>query len=574
MTFPPPQERPVHPSRQNRIRRAVARTTVLALAGVMLLAAGPRAFAANVDVDACIRVLENPGSTGQQREAALEKLIDAGPAASKAIPVLTGVLKTGTNLERDYATGILGQLGKAGGPALPALDAAARSDPDSDIRQLAAEAARKIRDAGGKPSSAEPARPAGNYHATKPTGTTGSGAAAGSSARLTAGGRLPAGYRTVAHKGPGTILVADLPAGKSATDVLREVVAAIADLFDAPPDLAGGVRNQPDTQAQGIFAAKFKGKAVRGLVFTGLGKRGAWAAVFVAEPESLAANLTAMVDAVRAQAPARVQWARQTLPGGAGWLTLPGGWRITGAANGAVDAVGPDGAEVDLGLAFTCNTPAYARQLAAMGIRGAAPVANYGRPQDVLGPVLHHFSLIANATGQPTEEVDKIIEVAPLRANRGRQAAYIHATTTRALRGREQQREVLYLVMTAPISNQQWMFYESRVSAPPAVFADDLPTLLAIWRGWKVSDKVFAQRMRLAMDSMSKVTEMIQQASLARSRATMSGAEAWDQVIRGYGYIINQKTGKTMWANSNLVTQLLKKLNTDPGRTGQWAIWK
>ncbi len=67
-----------------------------------------------------------------------------GAEAAPAVPVLTEVLKHEGEGARRYAAQSLGKIGKAAAAALPALRELAGNDPDSRVREWAAEAVKEI----------------------------------------------------------------------------------------------------------------------------------------------------------------------------------------------------------------------------------------------------------------------------------------------------------------------------------------------------------------------------------------------------------------------------------------------
>jgi HEAT repeat protein len=93
---------------------------------------------------ALIRVLKGQSNNYRLREAAIGALAKMGTGTSAAMEVLTAELTRKPSLCPQEAAYALGEMGPAAQAAVPALEAALKSDNDW-VRRAAAEALKKIR---------------------------------------------------------------------------------------------------------------------------------------------------------------------------------------------------------------------------------------------------------------------------------------------------------------------------------------------------------------------------------------------------------------------------------------------
>ena len=142
------------------------------------------------------------------------------------------------------------------------------------------------------------------------------------------------------------------------------------------PTIAGAFADVKDLRGGASFTAKVRDRAIKGMILVGIGEKGGAITVVFDSADAPQRNLAAL--AAAAQPQPELKWDDAHLPDGSGTMKLPTGWRITGAANGAVDVVGPEGQSIELGLAYPVVTPeadrAFKQQQIALGIRPAPSV--------------------------------------------------------------------------------------------------------------------------------------------------------------------------------------------------------
>lgn len=254
-------------------------------------------------------------------------------------------------------------------------------------------------------------------------------------------------------------------------------------------------------------------------------------------------------------------------------MKLPTGYRITGAANGAVDVVGPSGQAIELGLAYPITTPeamrAFEQQQIALGIRPGprtVPVAPYpADPVSALKEMVPVFSHTAEAAGAAPIALEKIIEVAPTQGLPGGKAAFMHLTALQGKGDAAVRYHTVGLVSYGATGAGQWLYYTSYVTAPEATFARDLPVMMQIWGSWKVSDAVLQARLKKAMEDMKSAGEMMKQSQAYASKVRSNSNADFDEMIRGYRTVEDTETGERHEANLGWVDNIVDKMNQNAG---------
>ena len=283
---------------------------------------------------------------------------------------------------------------------------------------------------------------------------------------------------------------------KSAKALLPQAIADLSTYLGVKPSVAGGFADNKDLRGGASFTARGRDCAIKGMIFVGIGEKGGAITVVLDAADAPMRNLAAL--AAAAIPPAELKWEDARLPDGSGTMKLPTGWRITGAANGAADVVGPAGQALELGLAYPVTTPeamrAFQQQQIAVGIRPSppsVPVAPYPadavKAVEIMAPIL---SKAAEAAGAAPVSIDKIIESAPTTPLPGGSAAFVHVLANIGKGDAAVRYHSLGVVSIAPTGPGQWLYYTSYVTAPETTFARDLPTMMQIWASWKVSDQV------------------------------------------------------------------------------------
>ena len=295
--------------------------------------------------------------------------------------------------------------------------------------------------------------------------------------------------------------------------------------------------------------------------------------VLFADPQDFARELPGLLKVACpsvAARPARpVNWHVASIPDGSGQLRVPDGWQVTGGQKGMVDVTGPHGSSANLGTWAPIMTPAAVQ---GMPITPQMVVAPYCSPEDALEQVVPRMMAAVAAQGfaVPTLQNVKVLEkqaldwfTAPGTAGGDAKLIFWQADCT--LAGQTAKAYSLSLIYTAPIDMTQWLYYSSSVTAPAEHFAEDLPLLLGIWQSWKVDDRVFAERLQNAANSMRQVGEIIRSTTDNRTRAQEHANAAWDHVIRGDWPVEDTQTGRRADVDNMDLNLVVENLNREAG---------
>ena len=380
-----------------------------------------------------------------------------------------------------------------------------------------------------------------------------------------------AGFTLVARNGPmGQALTATIPNASSARAALRSALRAAAGQFDSAPILVGAYADPRDQQMQALFSATQRGGRVTGFLMTAVENGNARAALVFDAAGQVQRSVPVLMRALAAGEPAaggtrpasggggaRPQPLTQTMfPDGSGTIGLAAGWRIGSSWKGIVDAAGPQGQLLILG---------YYQQVMTTwsGPPPAIPGYILGPYRDPVSALQSYIDSYLKGALRRREATFRLIEQAPVPSNNGR-ASYISyevQVAGRAATG-------LAMVSTAPIDGSTWVYYMSSVSAPRERFAQDFPTLWAMWKSWSVNPAVFRERMDAALQSMRETHRLLQE-SYANTQQTYDRVNhAWSQTIRGVTTIEHIGTGWRGDVDTNYVDRLVRGLNE------QGADWR
>jgi hypothetical protein len=214
--------------------------------------------------------------------------------------------------------------------------------------------------------------------------------------------------------------------------------------------------------------------------------------------------------------PNTASWRRQSGGDGSTSVLLPtgGGWRVTGVAKGAADVRGPHGEAMEFGLGFPILTHPLVR-----GAQGT--YAPYMSPAQAMQWYAATSMKSQGAT---------VINRQPARSLTGRgQTEYV--VLSLPWPGNPSYK-LLALVSTSSISQYKWLLYMSYASAPADKFDEELPTMLAIWKNWKIDPAFQAERLAQIARTQAE-TRRIQagmEANITRLYDNVN--EGWDEIIR------------------------------------------
>lgn len=380
----------------------------------------------------------------------------------------------------------------------------------------------------------------------------------------------PQGFRRMRHgAGSGEVWVWDQGGGDSSRRALLETVNRLSGVFQERPVLHAIIGDAGDRETRALFSARHDGREVRGLLVAAGKERGFVSVCLFDTPADLPASFQPMVQAAAGQLPAMtmpepprsrpIAWQRVALPDGSGSMLLPSDWSIVGASKGMVDAVGPDGSMVSLGIHGPVLTPEMGQVYSQMpGATVRMPVAPYTDPVTALQNLFPQFGY------QAPQRILRLIESAPTPWPHGGQAAFIHFDWQQGQGSQARNHTSLALFGVMP-GYGQWTFYLSIVSAPSQLFSQNLPMLMEIWKNWQVADHVHQERMNKAAADMREIGNIIQQTHAQRQQSQDRMAANWTEVFRDQTFLGDTQLGERYSVPLTQVNDWTRELNRAAG---------
>ena len=368
--------------------------------------------------------------------------------------------------------------------------------------------------------------------------------------------------------GLGQLLLGSVSA-TSATDGLLRATEELLNYFDPYPIYLGGISDRQGTLIQAPFTATIDGLAVSGVAVAHLSSPGMADIGFALDvteraPQTmnglmreLGQHLPLPQPAAPAAAGPALTWHTVPFPDGSGRLSLPESWVLTSASQGMADASGPSGAEIHLGLWAPISTPEVAiNPMTGQPYPGilAAPLLN---PADAVGALFPQMF----ASFGTDYRVSSILDYAPTSTEVGGQSAFILWDAT--INGRTYRH--LGLVITSPVSYEQWLFYYSYVAALVESFSATLPTMMEIWGRWNINPALFRQRLQSAAQSMQETGQIIIDSFEANQQSIDGSAYSWSEAFRGDGIIRDTETGDEGSAALGWIDQTIGAMNQGAG---------
>ncbi|MBZ5601290.1 MAG: hypothetical protein LAO79_03190 [Acidobacteriia bacterium] len=369
---------------------------------------------------------------------------------------------------------------------------------------------------------------------------------------------LPAGFTVSAQSGStGRALTGSFAANASARRAFSAAWRMITPYFDSAPVLRAAAGDIKDQQVQAAFSGVYQGAPMRGFMFVSSSNGAGHAAILFDRADLFPRTVQILARQVAASLPrggqsnshpvAPMELTRTQLTDGSGWVSLAPGWKITGAYKGTVDTVGPNGEWMSLG--------GYSQVFAR-----TAP--NSGQMYGPLRPPWPALQLSYDVQFKGAlsrgETRMRLIEQAP-DMYPGGQAAWLHyeiQSGGKSYRG-------LAWVATANIPSDipMWFYYSSFCGAPSEQYPQALPTMIAQWKSWGVSQAVFRERMDAALRSMRETYQIIQDIHNNQTRAYSNANAAWDETIRGVTMIEDVTNRGRAEVTSNNAQWIVDEMN-------------
>jgi len=353
-------------------------------------------------------------------------------------------------------------------------------------------------------------------------------APAGSEEHSTAdGGPLPRrqppqGMIELQTGGVGRILTSRMSGTPSARKMLSALRIGVEGYFNEPPVVTAAFADAADQNLQAAFTARLGGAPVRGVMAIQMrGETGQATLIFdrwAAFPQTFARLAQGVGEQAGGTggggARQTVQLTPTRLPDGSGQISLPPGWRVTNSYKGTVDAVGPNGEMLGLGLPVAVNSPA------AGGLYPTVPTVDFS------DPVRAALGYAAFQRQQVT-----VLDSRPVQLQAAGRFAFIRFRTS--LNGQPYDGLGLYGIQ--PVDEIQGILYISYAVAPSRVFNESLPGMWAAWQSWGVSDAVLRERLSSAVNSMRETGDILTGSYWNRQDTYARVNRAWSDYIRDEG---------------------------------------
>lgn len=372
----------------------------------------------------------------------------------------------------------------------------------------------------------------------------------------------PGGFQVLPHQaGSGTALLRRGSGERSARRLAQDALQALAAGLDRAPRSLGGMASRDDDAALMSFVGHHRGTMVQGYVVVQISKQGGYTvAVAIDEPQRLAQTSAALLAAADAAvgggangggaagpSPYRnLPWSNVSF--GTGQVSLPQGFRVVGAYQGAVDIVGPNGEAASLGAASQVMTPQAAQQSMALGVRPQIYVAPATRdPVAAFRNVQPQIERAIASRGGGVVRLTQVREAE--RVPFGNFNAALVASDGAVSNGQRPYRKLSLVAVGGVMANGNWLYYNSEVYAPTELYPQALPVLLKIWNSWSVDKSVLMERLVSAAKSMRETNEILQGINSTRQQSQERLSNAWAQTMRGTVVINDADTGRrsTEW---------------------------
>ena len=392
----------------------------------------------------------------------------------------------------------------------------------------------------------------------------------------------PPGYQLLtAPQASGGLLLNQRQGVSSATALLRLGFREVAPFFDGQPQVVGGLRDEPDQYAEAAFQGSIRGTSVAGVTFAliagALGRIG-----FAFDtPNTLPQSLPRLLPLAGFQGRAGTgncpspgaNWQMVTYPDGSGQVALPAGWRITAANQGTLDAQGPHGRAV---VAFW--VPVFTRAAAAQKRAAQRQISGYVGvslpeaqvlvadpidPASALVAVRTQMSAVTRPMGLGGGRILRVIEATPVPVQGVglSQTGLVHVEFEE--NGLVQQ--ALAYVILGIIDAEQWMYWETSVSAPAACFAQNLPTLAQIATSARTADHVLQGRLDHAARTFQEIGDMAYHGHRNREQIRDRSHASWREQHVGTRIVEDMATGTRTTQDLAHSAELVRRLNQQEG---------
>lgn len=353
----------------------------------------------------------------------------------------------------------------------------------------------------------------------------------------------------------------------SATMAARGLLGGFRGYFDNTPAITAAFRDGADHRFQAQFSAAIAGSPVLGVIGVDLANGGGSVSLLFDRPASLGASFPRLQTLLAARSGSTtggrpVALVQTTLSDGS-TISVPQGWRAASGHPGAVDVFGPHGEIMSLGGAVPVYSAAPRMRMPVNYVL-VAPCCDPERAWTTLFP---QIASINAGAGAPPMRLMRFVEKQPVQSPfPGGQAAFTLSEITIAGRPGF----AFYLVIAMPASADVWTYYTSGMSATADVFKEEFGTMQQIWSSWSVNPQVFIDRLGEAMKSMQATQNIMREVQANRTRASLSAAEGWSEVIRGVQTIERSDGTRVRGLDNRRTQQIVDALNANG--YGPWHV--
>ncbi len=219
--------------------------------------------------------------------------------------------------------------------------------------------------------------------------------------------------------------------------------------------------------------------------------------------------------------------SRYQFPDGSGTIGLASGWKILNAGNGAVAAKGAKGA-ISLGIPLPVVSRNVAAQFPSIPNAALFPGSLRVDLTDPAHAAIDMMLAINRKTPGSLRNIKiKAVEYVPVEKGK---AAFIRYSVT--LNGVPSEAFGLYTLL--PIDATQGMLFYSIVCASKDTYGKALPTMMAMWHSWSLSDAVIRKRLQDAATALGEIDVVgaRNEVTAHRRKVAEAAAEDCDAYIR------------------------------------------
>ncbi|HUN84692.1 MAG TPA: hypothetical protein VMU48_09945 [Terracidiphilus sp.] len=344
---------------------------------------------------------------------------------------------------------------------------------------------------------------------------------------------LPQGFQS--YKDPQTsgrlIYVKSSDGPASAKTAMRQFLASLNGVFDAPLRITAATSDPQDTVVQAMLSTDAGGQPVEAVAAVATAKGSSIAGLIYDRPDSFRTSYPRLSSYFSKQIGQPVQskqssarpdlstWKRQTGGDGSTNVLMPPDWQLGLVKSGTAILNGPNKEQVVLGL----------ETFVMPNTRGYAP---YMPPEQALAWFLRNNGL----------QLVRVLQHDPTsRRNGGGLEELMMAEISQQDGSRY---KAVCRVMTIPTGMNIWQFHLSSIAAPEDRFEASQPTMVAIWNNWKLDPEYVRKSLDDAAKTAAQTRAMIMEGAQRSMHAFDNVNEAIDQAIRGVSTMENTDTGK------------------------------